>query len=238
MSKLLSKINNSYKGIVTYNDIKYTDQQLQNMSEEFSRLEKSLSKKYKNYDSEYSYELGKILSSKLAEYRIVESERYEFWKMLREYVNKKDSRKTITNLRDAYEYCYLLSKLPRELSVKYSRSKWDHLFDITTARKDNRIYIWLMSVDNNDFINSNKIFQNFCKGLKNAFKDVDTGVYTDSEINDIYDDVMKKSIFLINFMKNNNVNFNSKFRDMFYVRSKNINYSDEKELNEILKNLL
>lgn len=237
MNRLVSKINNSYRGIVTYNDIKYTDQQLENMSEEFSRLEKSLAKKYKDYDSEYSYELGKILSSKLVEYRIVESERYEFWRMLREYVNKKDSRKTITNLRDAYEYCYLLSKLPRDLAIKYSRSKWDHFFDIITARKDERIYRWLAMVDNKEFINSNKVFQNFCKGLKIIFKDVDTGVYSDSEINNIYDDIMWKSIYLINFMKDNNVNFDSKIRDLFFQKAKKINYLSEKDLDKILNDL-
>jgi hypothetical protein len=123
------------------------------------------------------------------------------------------------------------------LAIRYSRSKWDHLFDIITARKDERIYKWLNTVNNKEFINSNKIFQNFCKGLKIVFKDVDTGVYDDLEINDIYSDIMEKSIFLVNFMNNNKKNFNSKIRDLFFEKSKKIVYSNEKELNEVLKNL-
>ncbi|MDD2180957.1 MAG: hypothetical protein PHW32_01155 [Bacilli bacterium] len=225
MGTLKYKKNNTYSEIITYDDFKYTEEQLEKMKEEFLNLEKKLSAKYPDYDSKYSYELGKILTGKMREYKIIESERYAFWEMLREYVNLKDKRKTITKLRDAYEYAYMLSKLPEKLAVKYSRSKWDHLFDVTTARKDSRLYIWLENVEKFDFINSARAFQDFCKGLKVYTKNIDTAVYTDEEIFELYNDVMSKALYLDNYMKKNKINksdFPSKKRDEFFVITEDV----------------
>ncbi len=240
MSRLAFKENGIYKGIVTYSEKKYTEDELSKMHDEFIEIENELKKRCKNeYDSEYSYELGLILANKLKEYEIVESTRSFFWSILREGVNAKDKRKVFqAKQRDPYEYDYLLSKLPKELVLKYSRSKWDHLFDITTARKDERIYTWLLNVENNEFINNQLVFQNFCKGVKDVIEKIDTNMLTDDEINNIYNDIMYKSIFIVNYMKDNNVKFSSNQRTEFFKKAQDIEYTNEEELTSILDSLV
>lgn len=240
MSRLAFKENGIYKGIVTYSEKKYTEDELSKMHDEFIEIENELKKKCKNeYDSEYSYELGLILTDKLKEYEIVESTRSFFWNILREGVNTKDKRKVFqAKQRDPYEYDFLLSKLPKELALKYSRSKWDHLFDITTARKDDRIYTWLLNVDNNEFINNQSVFQNFCKGVKDVIEKIDTNMLNDYEINSIYDDIMYKSIFIVNYMKDNNVKFSSNQRTEFFKKAQDIDYNKKEELKSILDNII
>ena len=209
------------------------------MHDEFIEIENSLKKKCKNeYDSEYSYELGLILANKLKEYKIVESTRSYFWELLRNGVNSKDKRKVFqAKQRDPYEYDYMLSKLPKELVIKYSRSKWDHLFDITTVRNDKRIYDWLLKVNNNDFVNNQLVFQNFCKGVKDYISSKDTLMLSDAELFNIYDEIMHKSIILVNFMKDKKIKFNSKQKTEYFNKAKKISSSNTKELDKIL-NLL
>ncbi len=240
MSRLAIKENGMYKGIVTYTEKVYTEEEKQKMHDEFIVIENDLKKRCKNqYDSEYSYELGLILANKLKEYEITESTRHFFWKLLRDGVNTYDKRKTFQEKqRDPYEYDYLLSKLPKELVVKYSRSKWDHLFDITTARKDERLYDWLMKVDNSDFINNQYVFQNFCKGVKDIIDHIDTNMLTDEELYNIYDDVMLKSIFIVKYMQEHKTKFSSKERTQFYLDSENVDANDEEKLEEIANTIL
>lgn len=239
MSRLTYKIDDRYEEIVTYDNAKYTDEQLDAMKEEFYQAEKELSKKCKkDNDSEYSYELGVLLASKLKKYKIIESNRYRFWKMLRQYVNEKDPRKVITDKRDFYEYDYMLSKLPKELAIKYSRSKWDHLFDVTTARKDERIYDWLLKNDNKEFINNNHVFQDFCKCLKDYIYNIDTGIYSDEEIFALFDDTMYKAIFLINYMKDNNKKLDSNQRSEFYNSVKKVNGTDIEKMKKIIEKII
>ena len=239
MSRLAFRENGKYKGIVTYSEKKYTEEELLKMREEFLEIEKELKKKSKNkFDSERSYELGIILANKLKEYDIIESNRYYFWSLLRFGVNTTDDRKIFQpKQREPYEHMYLLSRLPKELALKYSMSKWDHLFDITTARKDDRIYTWLMNDTNKNFINSNDVFQNFCKGIKDNIERIDTSLLSDEELFEIYDDTMLKSIYIVKYMKDNNKKFNSQERTKFFKESINIKASDEKELAEILKKI-
>lgn len=240
MSRLAFRENGIYKGIVTYSEKKYTEDELQKMHDEFIEIENQLKEKCKSeYDSEYSYELGLILAEKLREYEIVESTRSFFWEILREGVNTNDKRKVFqAKQRDPYEYDYLLSKLPRELVIKFSRSKWDHLFDITTARKDDRLYDWLMNVDNKEFINNQMVFQNFCKGVKDRIEKIDTNILSDDEIKLIYDDVMNKSIFIVNYMKNHDIKISSQERTEFFKKSSNINIRDEENLNKLLNEIV
>lgn len=240
MSRLAFRENGIYKGIVTYSEKKYTEDELQKMHDEFIVIENQLKEKCKNeYDSEYSYELGLILAEKLREYEIVESTRSYFWEILREGVNTNDKRKVFqAKQRDPYEYDYLLSKLPKELVIKFSRSKWDHLFDITTARKDDRLYDWLMNVDNNEFINNQLIFQNFCKGVKDRIEKIDTNILSDDEINSIYDDVMNKSIIIVKYMKSHDIKLSSKDRTDYFKKSVDIISNDEDKLNKLLDEIV
>ena len=239
MSRLAYKENGIYKGIVTYSEKKYTEEELSKMHDEFIQIENSLKKKCKNeYDSEYSYELGLILADKLQEYEIVESTRSFFWSILREGVNSNDKRKVFqAKQRDPYEYDYLLSKLPKELALKYSRSKWDHLFDVTTARKDDRIYKWLLNVNNSEFINNQLVFQNFCKGVKDTIDIIDTSLLSDDELFGIYDDTMIKSIYIVKYMKQKNIKLSSHKSTEDNKKSLNINGTDEESLKKILENV-
>ena len=239
MSRLAYRENGMYKGIVTYNEKKYTEEELKKMRDEFIEIEKKLKKKCKGvYDSEYSYELGLILANKLKEYEIIESTRFYFFFLLFEGVNSQDKRKVFQKRqRDPYEYDFLLSKLPKELVVKYSRSKWDHLFDITTVRKDERLYKWMFKVENTEFINNQLVFQNFCKGVKENIENIDTNMLSEEELFGIYDEIMLKSIIIVNYMKNNNIKLNSKKRTQFFEQTAEINSSDKSKIIEVLDNI-
>ena len=239
MSRLAFRENGKYKGIVTYSEKKYTEEELLKMRKEFLQIENELKKKSGNkFDSERSYELGIVLANKLKEYDIIESTRYYFWSLLRYGVNTTDDRKIFQpKQREPYEHMYLLSKLPKELALKYSMSKWDHLFDVTTARKDERLYTWLMNVTNKSFINSNDVFQNFCKGLKDNIEKIDTSLLSDEELFDIYNDTMLKAIYIVKHMKNNDRKLNSKERTKFFKEAINIKATEEKELEKVLKKI-
>ena len=239
MSRLAFRENGIYKGIVTYSEKKYTEDEIKKMHDEFIEIENELKKKCKTeYDSEYSYELGLILASKLREYEIVESTRSFFWQILREGVNSNDTRKVFQKKqREPYEYDYLLSKLPKELVIKYSRSKWDHLFDITTVRKDNRLYDWMLNNKNTDFINNQLVFQNFCKGIKDSIKHLDTNMLSDDELFNLYDEIMYKAIAIVNYIKDNNITLNSTKKTEYFKNAKNINSKDTRSLRKILDSI-
>ena len=210
MAKLLYKKNDGYDGFQTYGDIKYSEEQYELMKEEFYKYESLLEKKYKLYSSEYCYELGIYLKQKLEEYRIVESTRYEFWEALRKYVNIKNPTKVITDLRDPYEYCYMMSKINRDLIVKYPRTRWDHLFDCVTAREDSRIYDWLLE---RNTIESNECWQGFIKALKVYFKNIDTSIYSKEKMFKFYDEIIVKTNILFEQLKISKKKLSSKSRD-------------------------
>ena len=106
------------------------------------------------------------------------------------------------------------------------------------CRKDERIYTWLLNVENNEFINNQLVFQNFCKGVKDVIEKIDTNMLTDDEINNIYNDIMYKSIFIVNYMKDNNVKFSSNQRTEFFKKAQDIEYTNEEELTSILDSLV
>ena len=234
MAKLLYKKNDGYDGFQTYGDIKYSEEQYELMKEEFYKYECLLEHKFKPYSSEYCYELGIYLKQKLEEYRIVESTRYEFWEALRKYVNIKNPTKVITDLRDPYEYCYMLSKLDRKLVVKYPRTRWDHLFDCVTAREDERIYDWLL--DRNK-IESNECWQGFIKAIKVYFKNIDTSIYSKEEMFKFYDEIIVKTNILFEQLKTSKKKLSSKSRDEYFMKTKLINSNDKESLLNIIENL-
>ena len=61
---------------------------------------------------------------------------------------------------------------------------------------------------------------------------------TDEEINSIYNDIMYKSIFIVNYMKDNNIKFSSNQRTEFFKKAQDIEYTKEDELKTILDNLV
>lgn len=234
MAKLLYKKSGGYDGFQTYGDIKYSEEQYELMKEEFYQFECALEKKYKPYSSEYCYELGLYLCQKLEEYRIVESTRYEFWETLRKYVNTKNPTKVITDLRDPYEYCYMMSKINRDLIVKYPRTRWDHLFDCVTAREDKRLYDWLL---NREYIEKNECWQGFIKALKVYFKGIDTSIYSNEEIFELYDQILLKTNVLFENLKKLGIKLSSKSRDEYFEKTKKIDGNNFNELVEVINSL-
>ncbi|MEG1506390.1 MAG: hypothetical protein RR478_02710 [Bacilli bacterium] len=235
MPKISYKKNDVYDGVASFDDVMYTEAQLIELKEEVYEYERSLGEKYKPYGSKYAYELGLFLSGKLKQYAIIDSERYKFWKMLRTYVNMKNKNIVITDIRDPYEYCYMLSKLPEDLVVKYSRTRWDYLFDCMTAREDKRIYTWLNSNNNEEFNKSSSFWQEFIKGLKVYFKNIDTSVYSDEDLYEKYNDIMKKAMYIVKYMGSTK-RLKSTQRDNYFSKAKFVNY-DENKLDEIIKDL-
>lgn len=242
MAKITFKKNDVYDGMDSYSDVKRTEEYLQLMKESVLNFERDLIDTYVKkpsdmYNSEYSFELGKFLSEKLSEAMIIESDRYKFWDMLRNYVNQQDDRLVITDKRDPYEYCYMLSKLDRSLVLKYSRARWDHLFDCVTARQDDRIYKWLLNNEEVSFLKSSDVWKEFIKGIKVYFKKIDTSIFDDEELFEFYDDIMYKSIYIIKYMKENS-KFNSNQRDVFFEKSKKIKHTDIDSLKSIIDEYL
>ncbi len=230
MKKIVFKKKGVYGGVESYSDTVYTDEFLDNLKEEIFNFETLLISKYVNkktdmYNSEYSYELGMFLQKKLDEVAIIESDRYKFWEMLREYVNEKDVRRVITDKRDPYEYCYMLSKLEKNLALKYSRSRWDHLFDCVTAREDDRIFEWLKENNNENFNKDSAVWKEFIKGIKVRFKKIDTKIYSKDMLFNIYNDIMYKSILLVEFLAKYG-KLNSQSRDLFFKRTTKISYCE------------
>lgn len=192
MSKVIIKLNGSYKGFVSSEDIVYTNKELLKIKTELGKLETSLLAKTHVRNSEFTYELGLYLKDILIEHGYEMIDRFLFWASLRENVNANDKRIVRSMKRDFYEYAYQLSKLPKELVIKYSYSKWSYFYDVTLVREDSRIFDFLLKCEDPDFVHNNDIFQTFLKVLKVYLKKIDVFYLSDNE----YEVILEKNVLI------------------------------------------
>ena len=234
MDKILIKnTDNTYDGIVSNEAINNLEEELSKLKIELAEFEKELSKKMDKKSSEYRYEIGKFLSSKVDKYQEFVYDRRRLWDMLRDNVNTYDKNSPQRDKWDQYEYDYLLSKLDKELVVKYDKTYWDHFFDCTTIREDNRIYDWLKREDK---ITKKMIWAEFIKGVKVYLKNKDTSFMPDDTLFKYYDDILNKTLILVNDLEKNG-NLKSKERDLYFEMSKKVSSSDVDGLNKILSEI-
>lgn len=234
MDKILIKnTDNTYDGIVSNEVINNLEEELSKLKIELAEFEKELSKKMDKKSSEYRYEIGKFLSSKVDKYQEFVYDRRRLWDMLRDNVNTYDKNSPQRDKWDQYEYDYLLSKLDRELVVKYDKTYWDHFFDCTTIREDNRIYDWLKREDR---ITKKMIWAEFIKGVKVYLKNKETSFMPNDTLFKYYDDILNKTLILVNDLEKNG-NLKSKERDLYFEMSKKVSSSDIEGLNKILSEI-
>lgn len=230
---LIKNTDNSYDGIVSNTEINNLEEELDKLKIELNEFENELSKKISPKSSEYCYELGKYISSKVDKYQEFVYDRRRLWDMLRDNVNVHDNNKAMRDKWDQYEYDYLLSKLDKELVIKYDKTYWDHFFDCTTVREDSRIYEWLKKEDK---ITKKIIWAEFIKGVKVYLKNKDTSFMPDETLFKYYDDILEKTLILVEDLEKNG-NLKSKERDLYFELSKKIPSSNIDELNKILSEI-
>ena len=234
MDKILIKnTDNTYDGIVSNEAINNLEEELSKLEIDLAEFEEELSKKMDKKSSEYRYEIGKFLSSKVDKYQEFVYDRRRLWDMLRDNVNTYDKNSPQRDKWDQYEYDYLLSKLDKELVVKYDKTYWNHFFDCTTIREDNRIYDWLKREDK---ITKKMIWAEFIKGVKVYLKNKDTSFMSDDTLFGYYDDILCKTLILVNDLEKNG-NLKSKERDLYFEMSKKVSSSDIDGLNKILSEI-
>lgn len=230
---LIKNRDKTFDGLVSGESIETLDKELKKLKEELMNFELELRKKTSPKSSEYCYEIGKFLSSKMEKYKQFIYDRRRLWDMLRNDVNEFDQNIPMLDKWDAYEYCYMLSKLDKDLVIKYEKTYWDHLFDCTTAREDERIYNWLKAEDR---ITTKMIWAEFIKGIKVYLKKKDTSFMSDEVLYGFYDEILTKTLVLTNNI-NKEGKLSTKIRDKYFELSIGIDKNDKTRLEEILMNL-
>lgn len=230
---LIKNRDKAYDGIVSNENIDELNNELNIMKKELREFEENLLKKMDSKSSEYCYEIGKFLSLKLKKYQQFVYDRRRLWDMLRNDVNELDNNIPMLDKWDAYEYCYMLSQLDKEIVLKYDKTYWDHLFDCTTAREDKRIYEWLKKETR---ITTKQIWVEFIKGIKVYLKKKDTSFMPNDVLFKIYDEILGKTLILVDNI-NTNGKMSSKMRDEYFEKSQMVDSLDKKTLINIINSL-
>lgn|SRR5574344_949467 len=230
---LIKNRDNTYDGLVSNENIDELNNNLLHLKEELKEYEIELQKQLNSNSSEYCYKIGKFLSDKMKIYKQFSYDRRRLWEMLRNNVNELDKNKPMLDKWDAYEYCYMLSQLDYDLVIKYDKTYWDHLFDCTTVRQDERIYTWLK---NETKITSKLIWAEFIKGIKVYLKRKETKFMPDEVLYKKYDEILAKTLLLASDIKENG-KLSSKNRDTYFEKSIVVNKDNSEELKNILKEI-
>ena len=230
---LIKNRDKTYDGIVSGENIDALNVELIELKKQLKLFELELRKRLDSKSSEYCYEIGCFLSSKLEKYKQFVHDRRRLWDMLRTEVNELDKNIPMLDKWDAYEYCYMLSQLDKELVLKYDKTYWDHLFDCTTAREDSRIYCWLKYENR---ITTKLIWAEFIKGVKVYLKKKDTSFMSDEVLFSFYDEILMKTLVLVDDITKNG-KLSTKIRDRYFELSIGIKKNDKEKLVSILNEL-
>ena len=210
------KLNDYYLGLISSEEAKETEKVISFLKKELTEREEELLQMTNNKrDSEFCYYLGEYLGQLAAKYGYENNDRFRFFQSLRENVNSTDKRKVRTILRDDYEYSYQLSLLDKKLALKYSWSKWEHLFDLVTVREDKRLFKYLSSNCSDSLSKSKEVFVNFCKGLKVYMNNYDTQFISDSQLEKVYKKITEISVIIVKYIRDTR-KITSKIRDKIY----------------------
>lgn len=185
-----------YEGLLSSKEKATIDEILDALKAEIPDVENNLKDTYGN-GVMYKYNLGKFLAGLLNKFNIPIKERRRFWDEIKTFAtteNRTRDEGKNSATRSFYEQCFSLSKLDKELVSKLSWRQWQEILDRVAVREDERFFDWLRCRDRKI---SEEEWREFLKGLHQFLRSKDTSVFSDSELFDIYDSLLRMSEFWI-----------------------------------------
>lgn len=181
-----------YNGLLSSKEIASIDEILNALKQEIPQIESDLAEAY-GKSVLYKYNLGKFLSELLIRYNISASERRQFWDEIKTFAtqeNRVRNEGTNAETRSFYGQCYRLSQFDQEIVVKLSWRQWQDILDRVGNREDPRIFEWIRN--KKEKIREDD-WREFEKGLHLYLKNKDTSVFSDDELYEIYESILKMS---------------------------------------------
>lgn len=179
-----------YDGLLSSKEIATIDEILNALRQEIPQIESDLEEAY-GKSVLYKYNLGKFLGELLAKYNISASERRKFWDEIKTFATKENRTRNEganAETRSFYGQCYRLSLIDQEIVEKLSWRQWQDILDRVGNREDARIFEWLRS--KKEKIREDD-WREFEKGLHLYLKNKDTSVFSDAELYEIYESILK-----------------------------------------------
>lgn len=195
-----------YQGLLSSKEKATIIEILNALREEIPQIESDLEETYGN-SVLYKYYLGKFLGELLVKYGISISERRQFWDEIKTFATQEkrvrnEGTKAVT--RSFYQQCYVLSQYDLDVVVKLSWRQWQDILDRVGDREDDRLFTW---IKNRDEKFRQDDWREFLKGLHQYLKNKDTSVFSDEELFEIYDSILKMCIYWrVEFTKFSNEN--------------------------------
>jgi hypothetical protein len=93
-------------------------------------------------------------------------------------------------------FCCMLAEFPWEFARTTIWTNWAHFFDLKTTKSDSRIIRWLQAKQEEMKIKGGQQdwLRSFAKGITEAFRKKDTGVFTDDQINKRLDEIYNETV--------------------------------------------
>lgn len=179
-----------YEGLLSSKEIATIDEILATLKQEIPQIEADLEEAY-GKSVLYKYHLGKFLGELLTKYNINASERRKFWDEIKTFAtNETRIRNEGTNAetRSFYGQCYRLSQFDLEVVEKLSWRQWQDILDRVGNREDERIFEWIRN--RKEKLREDD-WREFEKGLHLYLKNKDTSVFSDEELFEIYDSILR-----------------------------------------------
>lgn len=188
-----------YEGLLTSKEKASVDEILNALQQEIPVVEDELHEEFKDA-AMYCYHLGLFLGQLLEKYEIPVYERRRFWDEIKNFATKEKRKRNEgknATTRSFYHQCYMLSTLDKETVKKLKWKQWQSLFDRQLVREDERLFEWIRRHE--DKVNAS-LWREFEKSLNLYLKTIDTSVFTDEELFEIYDSILAMSEYwLTNF---------------------------------------
>ncbi len=181
-----------YEGLLSSKEIATIDEILNALKQEIPQIESDLEEVY-GKSVLYKYHLGKFLGGLLNKYNISVFERRKFWDEIKTFATKENrirNEGTNAETRSFYGQCYRLSQFDQEIVEKLSWRQWQDILDRVGNREDVRIFEWIRN--KKEKIREDD-WREFEKGLHLYLKNKDTSVFSDEELYDIYESILRMS---------------------------------------------
>lgn len=137
------------------------------------------------------YALGCELAKICKKYRIEgKRERRWLWEAVHNlHATNRIKRAQRGRARNHFEYCFRLSKFPKEAAERLNWSEWVYFFDSRTVREEPRADQWLGRKAKRTTDIDRRLFRRFTENLNRRIRKMDTSVLDESELFHIYDTV-------------------------------------------------
>lgn len=139
------------------------------------------------------WNLGRLFQPIVDDKRLVKpKERRFLWEAIRMYATRRIQRVDRGPSRIHWEYCYRVSKFPWEFVKRLSWDDWVFFLDSKSLRQEQRVDDWMHSRMEKLSELSRKEFRSLTREINQKFKNKDTSVFSDSELSEIYDQLLEK----------------------------------------------